>query len=74
MSSNMTMTENVPEVVPDALVGIDQAGVIRFVNYQTESLFGYDPTTWSASPFRRWCLSTSGRSIPNTGRTTLPIR
>ena len=42
MSSNMTMSENVPEVVPDALVGIDQVGVIRFVNYQTESLFGHD--------------------------------
>jgi len=42
MSSTMTMSENVPEVVPDALVGIDQVGVIRFVNYQTESLFGCD--------------------------------
>jgi diguanylate cyclase (GGDEF)-like protein/PAS domain S-box-containing protein len=30
--------------VPDALVGVDQAGVIRFVNHQTESLFGYDRT------------------------------
>jgi PAS domain S-box-containing protein len=30
------------EAVPDALVGIDQEGVIRFVNRQTESLFGYD--------------------------------
>ena len=30
------------EVVPDALVGMDQTGVIRFVNHQTESLFGYD--------------------------------
>jgi PAS domain S-box-containing protein len=27
--------------VPDALVGMDQAGVIRFVNHQTESRFGY---------------------------------
>ena len=30
------------EAVPDALVGIDQQGIIRFVNRQTESLFGYD--------------------------------
>jgi len=30
------------EAVPDALVGMDQKGVIRFVNRQTESLFGYD--------------------------------
>ena len=30
------------EAVPDALVGMDQEGVIRFVNRQTEALFGYD--------------------------------
>jgi PAS domain S-box-containing protein len=30
------------EAVPDALVGVDQAGVIRFVNHHTESLFGYE--------------------------------
>ena len=30
------------EAVPDALVGMDQQGVIRFVNRQTEALFGYD--------------------------------
>jgi diguanylate cyclase (GGDEF)-like protein/PAS domain S-box-containing protein len=28
--------------VPDAVVGVDRAGVIRFVNRQTETLFGYD--------------------------------
>ena len=40
----MTMTrfETLLEAVPDALVGMDQEGVIRFVNRQTESLFGYD--------------------------------
>src|SRR5674476_115094 len=42
MSSKMARSENVLEVVPDALVGMDQTGVIRFVNHQTESLFGYD--------------------------------
>src|SRR5450759_4378169 len=36
--------EGLLEAVPDALVGVDQAGVIRFVNHQTESLFGYDRT------------------------------
>jgi PAS domain S-box-containing protein len=30
------------EAVPDALVGVDRSGVIRFVNRQAESLFGYD--------------------------------
>ena len=37
-----TRFENVLEAVPDALAGMDQNGVIRFVNHQTESLFGYD--------------------------------
>ena len=30
------------DAVPDALLGVDRAGVIRFVNHQTELLFGYD--------------------------------
>jgi PAS domain S-box-containing protein len=38
----MTRFESLLEAVPDALVGMDQAGMIRFVNRQTESLFGYD--------------------------------
>src|SRR5664280_2649887 len=42
MSSNATRFEKLLEAVPDALVGMDQEGVIRFVNYQTESLFGFD--------------------------------
>ena len=42
MSSKTTRLESLLEAVPDALVGMDQAGVIRFVNHQTESLFGYD--------------------------------
>ena len=42
MSSKMTRFESLLEAVPDALVGMDQKGVIRFVNRQTESLFGYD--------------------------------
>jgi PAS domain S-box-containing protein len=37
-----TRFESLLEAVPDALVGMDQEGVIRFVNRQTESLFGYD--------------------------------
>ena len=42
MSSKTTKFESLLEAVPVALVGMDQAGVIRFVNHQTESLFGYD--------------------------------
>ena len=42
MSSKTTRFESLLEAVPDALVGMDQEGVIRFVNRQTESLFGYD--------------------------------
>jgi PAS domain S-box-containing protein len=42
MSSKTRRFESLLEAVPDALVGMDQAGVIRFVNHQTELLFGYD--------------------------------
>src|SRR5664279_1565603 len=42
MSSKTTRFEKLLEAVPDALVGMDQKGVIRFVNRQTEALFGYD--------------------------------
>src|SRR5665648_542355 len=42
MSSKTTRFEKLLEAVPDALVGMDQKGVIRFVNRQIESLFGYD--------------------------------
>ena len=37
-----TKFESLLEAVPDALVGMDQKGMIRFVNRQTEALFGYD--------------------------------
>jgi PAS domain S-box-containing protein len=42
MSSQMTMFEGLLEAIPDALVGVDKAGVIRYVNQPAESLFGYD--------------------------------
>jgi PAS domain S-box-containing protein len=42
MPAQTTKFKNLLEAVPDALVGMDQQGVIRFVNRQTESLFGYD--------------------------------
>src|SRR5665647_1164952 len=36
--------EGLLDAAPDAMVGVDQGGVIRFVNRQTELLFGYDRT------------------------------
>src|SRR5450631_2242331 len=42
MSSKTTKFEGLLEAVPDALLGVDHAGVIRFVNRQTELLFGYE--------------------------------
>jgi PAS domain S-box-containing protein len=42
MSGQTTRFASLLDAVPDALVGMDQNGVIRFVNRQTESLFGYD--------------------------------
>jgi len=42
MFSKATKFESLLEAVPDALVGLDQSGTIRFVNHQTEWLFGYD--------------------------------
>jgi PAS domain S-box-containing protein len=42
MFSKPTKFESLLEAVPDALVGMDQDGVIRFVNHETELLFGHD--------------------------------
>lgn len=42
MSVNMMNFASLLEAAPDAMLGTDQAGVIRFVNRQTELLFDYD--------------------------------
>lgn len=42
MSAQMTSYAEMLQAVPDALVGMDQKGLIQFVNRQTEALFGYD--------------------------------
>jgi PAS domain S-box-containing protein len=39
MSSNTPKFDSLLEAVPDALVGVDTAGKIRFVNHQSELLF-----------------------------------
>jgi PAS domain S-box-containing protein len=41
MPSPRESFEGLPEAVPDALVGVGKSGDIRFVNRQTESMFGY---------------------------------
>lgn len=38
----MTDFERMLDAVPGALVAVDSTGVIRYINRQTESLFGYD--------------------------------
>src|SRR5450756_693466 len=42
MPSQTKDFEGLLEAMPDALVAVDKAGVIQFVNRQTESMFGYD--------------------------------
>jgi PAS domain S-box-containing protein len=42
MFSSAMRFEKLLEAVPDALVGMDQNGLIQFVNRQTELLFGYN--------------------------------
>jgi PAS domain S-box-containing protein len=42
MSSQMAAFECLLEAMPDALLGIDDVGVIRLVSRRAESLFGYD--------------------------------
>ena len=37
-----TEFEGLLDAIPDALVGVDTAGAIRFVNRRAESMFGYD--------------------------------
>src|SRR5665647_1640359 len=53
MCLTMTKFKSLLEAVPDALVGMDQQGVIRFVNRQTESLFGYDRDQLVGQPIQR---------------------
>ena len=42
MTSQTANFEGLLETASDALVGVDEDGVIRFVNRQSESLFGYE--------------------------------
>src|SRR6187401_1062059 len=41
MESGVTEFEGLLEALPDALVGMDTSGTVRFVNHQSELLFGH---------------------------------
>jgi PAS domain-containing protein len=56
------------EAAPDAMVIVDDAGVIQLVNAQTEVLFGYPRGSCWGSWWRCWCRSVSGRGIRVVGR------
>jgi PAS domain S-box-containing protein len=43
MLSLTASLQSILDAVPDALVGVNNEGLIRFVNRQTERLFGFDP-------------------------------
>jgi PAS domain S-box-containing protein len=40
--TNLVQLQNLIEAGPDAIVGVDEEGIIRFVNRQTETMFGYN--------------------------------
>jgi len=42
MLPQTTRFQGLLEAMPDAVVGVDTAGIIRFLNRRTDSLFGYD--------------------------------
>jgi PAS domain S-box-containing protein len=42
MSLQTTELESLLEAMPDGMVGVDPAGMIRFVNRRMETMFGYD--------------------------------
>jgi PAS domain S-box-containing protein len=43
MRLQTTEFESLLEAMPDGMVGVDPAGVIRFVNRRMEEMFGYQP-------------------------------
>jgi PAS domain-containing protein len=52
------------EAAPDAMLGTDQAGVIRFVNRQTELLFDYDRTDLVGQPMEMLVPELSRKGHP----------
>jgi PAS domain S-box-containing protein len=61
------------DAVPDALVASDSAGIIRFVNRQTERLFGYEPDDLIGLPVEV-LVPQSLRSVHRVHRKDLAVR
>ena len=55
-----TQFEILLAAVPDALVGMDQEGVIRSVNPQTKSLFGYNRDHLIGQPMKTLVCDSGG--------------
>jgi hypothetical protein len=45
------------EMLPDAILAVDQRGVIRYANRQAGVLFGQAPATLVATPWRANCCA-----------------
>ena len=71
MPSQTTEFEHPLEAVPDALLGVDTAGVIRLANRQAESLFGYDRDHLIGMPVEE-LVPESLRQV-HTGRATTQL-
>jgi len=74
-----TQFEILLEAVPDALVGMDHKAVIRSVNRQTKSLFGYNRDDLIGQPVETlvpeppWQIHASRREAHFAGRRTQSI-
>jgi PAS domain S-box-containing protein len=74
-----TQSEILLEAVPDALVGMDHKAVIRSVNRQTKSLFGYNRDDLIGQPIETlapelpWQIYASHREADFAGRRTQSI-
>ena len=72
MQRQTTEFERMLDAVPGALVGVNRAGVIRYVNRQTESLFGYDRADLVGKPVETLLPDSVRPDTLPTGMPTLP--
>jgi len=56
--------ESLLEAAPDAMLGVDQSGLIQFVNRQTELLFGYDRANLVGRPIEKLVPQSSRKVHP----------